>query len=54
MKRSDVDPMPQYFDRYINLDSLTRGGRKQLAKEAREWERATAILARFFAPAEES
>lgn len=33
---------------------LTRAGRKQLAKEAREWERTTAILARFFAPAEES
>jgi transcriptional regulator len=29
---------------------LTRAGRKQLAKEAREWERTTAILARFFAP----
>jgi transcriptional regulator len=33
---------------------LTRAGRHQLAKEAREWEQATAILARFFAPAEES
>ena len=33
---------------------LTRAGRKQLAEEAREWERTTAILARFFAPAEES
>ncbi|HVF90971.1 MAG TPA: PadR family transcriptional regulator [Blastocatellia bacterium] len=33
---------------------LTRAGRKQLAREAREWERTTAILARFFAPAEES
>ena len=32
---------------------LTRAGRKQLAKEAREWEQTTAILARFFAPAEE-
>ncbi len=32
---------------------LTRAGRKQLAREAREWERTTAILARFFAPAEE-
>ena len=30
--------------------TLTRAGRKQLAKEAREWERTTAILARFFAP----
>jgi len=33
---------------------LTRAGRRQLAKEAREWERTTAILARFFDPAEES
>ena len=33
---------------------LTRAGRKQLAREAREWEQTTAILARFFAPAEES
>ena len=33
---------------------LTRAGRKQLAKETREWERTTAILAKFFAPAEES
>ena len=33
---------------------LTRAGRKQLAAEAREWERTTAIVARFFAPAEES
>lgn len=33
---------------------LTRAGRRQLAKETREWERTTAILARFFAPAEES
>jgi transcriptional regulator len=33
---------------------LTRAGRRQLAKETREWEQTTAILARFFAPAEES
>ena len=33
---------------------LTRAGRKQLAKETREWEKTTAILARFFAPAKES
>ena len=33
---------------------LTRAGRRQLAKEAREWEQTTAILARFFAPAQES
>jgi transcriptional regulator len=34
--------------------TLTRAGRKQLKKEADEWEQTTAILARFFAPAEES
>jgi transcriptional regulator len=33
---------------------LTRAGRKQLRVETREWERTTAILARFFKPAEES
>ena len=33
---------------------LTRAGRKQLTAESREWERTTAILARFFAPAGES
>ena len=33
---------------------LTRAGHRQLAKEAREWEKTAAILARFFAPGEES
>ena len=33
--------------------SLTRAGKKQLAKEAREWGQATAIMARFFSPSEE-
>jgi len=32
---------------------LTRAGRKQLEKEAREWEQTTAILARFLARGEE-
>lgn len=32
---------------------LTRAGRRQLKREAREWEETAAILARFFAPAEE-
>jgi PadR family transcriptional regulator, regulatory protein PadR len=32
---------------------LTCAGRKQLEKEAREWDQATAILARFLAPREE-
>jgi PadR family transcriptional regulator, regulatory protein PadR len=33
---------------------LTRAGRRQLAKETSEWERTTAILAKFFAPVMES
>ena len=33
---------------------LTRAGRRQLAKEAREWEQTAAILARFFDTAQES
>src|SRR6476619_4622182 len=32
---------------------LTRAGRKQLEREAREWEQTTNILARFLAPGEE-
>jgi PadR family transcriptional regulator PadR len=41
-------------NRRAKFYKLTRAGRKQLAEESREWERTTAILARFFAPAEES
>ena len=33
---------------------LTRAGRKQLEREASNWEQATAILARFLAPAKEA
>ena len=33
---------------------LTRAGCRQVEKEAREWERATAILARFLSPEEEA
>ena len=33
---------------------LTRAGKKQLEKEAREWERTTGIIARFFSPGETS
>ena len=33
---------------------LTRAGRKQLAREARDWEQTTAILARFLSPAREA
>ena len=32
---------------------LTHAGRKQLQREAQQWEQATAILARFLAPGEE-
>ena len=32
---------------------LTRAGRKQVGREAQEWEKTTAILARFLAPGEE-
>ncbi len=32
---------------------LTRAGRKQLEREAREWQQTTSILARFLAPGEE-
>ena len=34
--------------------TITRAGRKQLEREAKDWERTTAIVARFFAPAKES
>ena len=33
---------------------LTRAGRTQLDKEARDWEQTTEILARFLAPGKES
>ncbi len=32
---------------------LTRAGRKQLEREARQWDETTAIIARFLAPEEE-
>jgi transcriptional regulator len=41
-------------NRRAKFYTLTRAGRRQLAKEARQWEQTAAILARFFAPAEES
>jgi PadR family transcriptional regulator len=41
-------------NRQAKYYKLTRAGRKQLAKETLEWEQTTAILARFFAPTEES
>jgi PadR family transcriptional regulator len=32
--------------------SLTRAGKKQVEKEAQQWEQTTEIIARFFAPGE--
>jgi PadR family transcriptional regulator PadR len=37
-------------NRKAKFYKLTRAGRKQLAREARDWEQATEILARFLAP----
>ena len=34
--------------------ALTRAGKKQLAREAREWGQTTAIIAKFLAPSEEA
>ena len=34
--------------------SLTRAGRKQLSKEARQWRETTDIIGRFFVPEEEA
>jgi len=34
--------------------ALTRAGRKQLEKEAREWAQTTTIIARFLSPSEEA
>jgi transcriptional regulator len=33
---------------------LTRAGRKQVQKEARQWQQTTAIVSRFLSPGEES
>ena len=41
-------------NRKAKFYKLTRAGRKQLDKGARDWEQATAILARFLSPAEEA
>jgi transcriptional regulator len=37
-------------NRKAKFYKLTRAGRKQLEKEARDWQQATAILARFMNP----
>jgi transcriptional regulator len=39
-------------NRRAKFYKLTRAGRKQLEQEARSWEQATAILARFLAASE--
>jgi PadR family transcriptional regulator, regulatory protein PadR len=41
-------------NRKAKFYSLTRAGRKQLENEAKEWERTTAIIARFLTPGESS
>ena len=40
-------------NRKAKFYKLTRTGRKQLEKEAREWEQASAIVGRFLSPSEE-
>lgn len=40
-------------NRKAKFYSLTRAGRKQLARETRDWEQATTIVGRFLSPAEE-
>jgi transcriptional regulator len=41
-------------NRKARFYSLTKAGRKQLESEARQWEQATSIIARFFSPGEAS
>jgi transcriptional regulator len=41
-------------NRKAKFYTLTRAGRKQVAREAREWEKTTTILARFLKPGEEA
>jgi len=40
-------------NRKAKFYKLTRAGRKQVLKEARQWEQTTSILARFLSPGEE-
>jgi PadR family transcriptional regulator PadR len=40
-------------NRKAKFYTLTRTGRRQLAKEAQDWERTNAILARFLSPEED-
>ena len=39
-------------NRKAKFYKLTRAGKRQLEREARQWEQATAILARFLTPGE--
>jgi PadR family transcriptional regulator len=39
-------------NRKAKFYSLTRAGRKQLAREANAWQRTTGIISRFFSPEE--
>jgi len=41
-------------NRKAKFYKLTRAGRKQLEREARNWEQTTAILARFLSPTDEA
>jgi PadR family transcriptional regulator PadR len=41
-------------NRKAKFYKLTRAGRKQVEREAREWEKTTAILSRFLSPEEQS
>jgi transcriptional regulator len=41
-------------NRKAKFYKLTRAGKKQVDREARDWEQTTAILARFLRPAEEA
>jgi PadR family transcriptional regulator PadR len=41
-------------NRKAKFYKLTRAGRRQLERETRDWEQATAILARFLTPAQEA
>lgn len=38
--------------RRVKVYSLTKAGRKQLAREEEQWQRSTALIARFFAISE--
>ena len=40
-------------NRKAKFYKLTRAGRKQVERETREWEKTTAILARFLSPEEQ-